>query len=145
MPTQNRLPTAAVGHRPAKVRPDSPIGSTRRVATEVVFDGGMISDVKYEETVCERCCRVVRKTLAGACVVCGALVGAPASVVTHVAGPLAPVPMINAAPLVDQEGPHNLNEIPFARVPSAESGGTALAITASGGLRFAPMSMGGTT
>jgi hypothetical protein len=82
-----------------------------------------------EETFCHRCCRVVKTTIAGACVACGVMVAAPA-VSPGQAGAFVPFgPVITAAPFAAADGPH-IPDSPFTEhVPGAESSGTAATFT----------------
>jgi hypothetical protein len=66
---------------------------------------------------------MVKRTIAGACVVCGIAIAPPAAGGIHFGG--AGVPLISASPVADQEGPH-VPESPFTvHVPGAEYSGTA--------------------
>ena len=72
------------------------------------------------ETFCHRCLRVVKTTIAGACVACGMMVAAPATGVTQVAGPLPGQSAIYPSPLASAEGPHVPERDFSAHVPGAE-------------------------
>jgi hypothetical protein len=85
--------------------------------------------VKEKETFCHRCFRVVKTTIAGACVVCGVLVAAP-TVSPGQAGAFVPFePVATAAPRPAADGPH-VPESPFSEhVPGPQYGGGTAATT----------------
>lgn len=94
------------------------------------------------ETFCHRCLRVVKTTVAGACVACGVVVAAPTVGVGQVGGHVPFGPAVTAAPFAAADGPH-VPESPFTvHVPGAESGGTATT-TFTGSVSLPRMSAGG--
>jgi hypothetical protein len=81
------------------------------------------------ETFCHRCQRVVKTTVAGACLACGIMVAAPATGVTPVAGPLTGHSAIYPSPSVSAEGPHVAEQDFTTHIPGAEiaaGGGTVI-------------------
>jgi len=72
---------------------------------------------------------VVKKTITGACVVCGVLVAAPTVGVGQVSGHVPFGPVVTDALFATADGPH-VPESPFiVHVPEAESSGTAATFT----------------
>jgi hypothetical protein len=100
-----------------------PAASREAAGCQVRNNGVMKKD--KEKSFCHECLIAVQRTAAGACIFCG-LIAVPASGVTHIGGPLAPV--ISAMPSADHDGPDDSDQVPFVRVPGAEYSGTAATV-----------------